>query len=227
MRIAALALMSVLTLAACSPKAPEGTANAPANPGGVAGNLFPNLFQASYRAETTVLRENGDTIPMVIVRSGQNVRMEITSPQGPMVIVQNGETHQGFTLMNMGGRQIAMTMDTSGADNPLAQDPLQAWARQEGVQLTRGGPCTAAGEVGAEWSSTRPDPTSGNPVTNTACVTGDGIILQAKSNGRVTWQATRIQRGPQDPTQFQLPPGVQVMNLGNAGALLQHGARRP
>jgi hypothetical protein len=205
--------MTALAVAACGPKAP------PATPGGV-GAVFPNLFQASYRIEANIIRRNGEHIPVVIVHSGQNTRMEMEGEQGHMTMIRNNDTHEAFTIMQMSGRQIVMRVDTSGAQNLLQQDPLQMWANREGVQITRGGQCAAAGEAGTEWSSVRPAEAGGAGITHSACVTGDGIILQAKEGERVTFQTTRIQRGPQDPSQFTLPPGVQVMNLGNAGALL-------
>jgi hypothetical protein len=218
MRRAALALISVLALVACSPKAPANSnagITAPANPGGVIGNMFPNLFQASYRLEATMSPREGVSDPVVMVRSGQNMRMEMDTHGQHVTVIHNAATHQGYTIMNMAGRQVAMQVDMSGENG--AQDPLQRWANQEGYTITRGGPCAGAGETGAEWTSTKTsDPTE----THTICVTGDGIVLQVKDGDRVMWQTTRVQRGPQDVALFSLPPGVQVMDLGNAGAML-------
>ncbi len=45
-------------------------------------------------------------------------------------------------------------------------------------------------------------------------MTNDGIILRAQEGDRLTWEATRVQRGPQSDDLFVLPPGVQVMDLG-------------
>src|SRR5262245_49598234 len=104
MRVAALILVSALALAACGKNGQSGpgaSANGSsgasqagaANPGGVVGNLFPNLFQASYRTEANVTSHNGATTPVVMVRSGHNLRMEMDSRQGHITIIQNGDTH--------------------------------------------------------------------------------------------------------------------------------------
>ena len=232
MRIAALALVSALAIVACSPKAPGNTASnaAPPNPGGVIGSMFPNLFQASYRADGVITTHNGQTTPIVMIRSGQNMRMEMDSGRGHMVMIRNASNHQMYTIMNMAGRQIAMETDTAGVP-----DPFDAFANHVNndphVHVTRGGPCLQAGEAGAEWTIVR-DNESGDgapPTPHTACVAGDGVILQVKDGDRVVWQTTHVQRGPQDPAAFNLPPGVQVMNLGNAGALIagMRGANKP
>lgn len=235
MRVVALMVVSALALAACG-KAPASgtTANAPAagaaNPGGVVGNLFPNLFQASYRAEGTVTPRNGQAMPVVMIRSGQNVRMEMDTQQGGHVtVIQNAQTHRAYTIMNMAGRQVAMEADTSGEQSLLSQDPIHAWANREGYTIARGGPCAGAGQTGTEWTSTRAATADRAAVSNTACVTGDGIILQVKEGERVTWQTTNVARGPQYVALFALPPGVRVMNLGNAAALIagMRGANKP
>jgi hypothetical protein len=45
------------------------------------------------------------------------------------------------------------------------------------------------------------------------CLTSDGIILKQSRDGTLYWETTSIQRGPQDPSLFVLPPGVQVMDM--------------
>lgn len=227
MRVATLALISVLAMAACS-KAPGTASTTPSasNPGGVIGSMFPNLFQTAFRADGTIIRQNGQTMPIVMIRSGQNMRMEMDTSQGHMVMIRNADTHDMYTIMTMRGRQIAMRADTGSVE-----DPMQIWASHQNsdphTHFAHGGPCTEAGELGSEWTVTRDDQTP--PVVRTACVTSDGIILQAKEGDRVVWQTTRVQRGVQSPALFTLPPGVQVMNLGNAGSLLSqlHGGAKP
>jgi hypothetical protein len=41
------------------------------------------------------------------------------------------------------------------------------------------------------------------------CVSNDGIMLQMKMNGEVVFNTTSIRRGPQDPSLFTPPAGVQ------------------
>jgi hypothetical protein len=51
-------------------------------------------------------------------------------------------------------------------------------------------------------------------------VTDDGIILRATDDERVVWETTSVQRGPQSADLFVLPPGTQVMDLGNMGEMM-------
>lgn len=235
MRVATLLLVSALALAACGKPAENGAApgssqhGGAANPGGVVGNLFPNLFQASFRAEATVSPREGQSMPVVMIRSGENMRMEMNTERGQMTIINNAATHHAYTIMTVAGRQVAMEADTTGQQSMLSQDPLRAWANREGYTITRGGPCTGAGQTGTEWTTSRAA-TDGQPaVARTACVTSDGIILQAREGDRVTWQTTNVSRGPQDQALFTLPPGVRAMNLGNAAAAIaaMRGGNKP
>lgn len=194
MRRIALALVSMAVLAACNP-----SAQAPAPDDGV----FPNLVGASYRAEGTISRD-GSSMPIVMIRDGQKMRMEINSPEGLSIIISNGETGESYVISNAGGRQIAMR--TSAASDAF-EDPAAAW--RDGSTATRVGPCSAAGESGMEWTNMA----EGAP--GTACVTRDGIILYAGENGVRSWETTSVQRGPQPAELFTLPPGVQVMDLNN------------
>lgn len=199
MRRLGLAAWAALTLAACNPSAPTGDA------GGGGAAVFPNLFQASYRAEATITEpDSGQTMPIVIVRSGQKVRMEMNGPQGAMVVVHNPEASQTFSLVNTGGRQMALQMNSDDVT-----DPNQDWTGEAGTTFV--GPCTVGGESGGEWSRVEGETTS------TGCVTQDGIILRATTNGQTTWETTSISRGPQDAALFTLPAGVQVMDLNNLG----------
>lgn len=239
MRVAALALMSALALAACGKPASNGGAppSAPANPGGVIGTMFPNLFQASYRADGVITAANDQPTPIVMIRSGQSMRMEFDSSRGRMAVIRNAATHQMYAIMSMAGHQIAMQTDTTGVP-----DPFNVFANHVNndphIHITRGGPCLQAGEAGTEWTIIKdnesddgadPDVRPGPPTPHTACVASDGVILQVKDGDRVVWQTTRVQRGPQDPALFQLPPGVQVMNLGNAASAIaaMRGANKP
>lgn len=199
MRKLSLAALAGLTLAACNPSAPSGDA------GGGGASVFPNLFQASYRAEAVITQpDSGQAMPVVIVRSGQKVRMEMNGPQGAMVVVHNPEANETFSIVNTGGRQMALQMSSDDVT-----DPNQDWTTEAGTTFV--GPCTVGAESGNEWSRVEGDATS------TSCVTQDGIILRATRNGQTTWETTSISRGPQDASLFALPAGVQVMDLNNLG----------
>jgi hypothetical protein len=201
------AAAAVLALAGC------GQASAPGAGSGAssgAGGVFPDLFGASYRADGVIQRPGGDgaqQLPVVQIRSGKLARMEFSDPASGMqtATIVNSDTHEAFTLTNIGGRQMAMRLDMSqaGAISPEANfNP---------ASVTRVGPCSGAGESGTEWTSTDAE----GHVSNT-CVTSDGIMLRSTRDGQVYWETTRVQRGPQDPALFTLPPGVQVLDLSAA-----------
>lgn len=205
MRFAALALVSACALAACNPSAPSGGA----------GGGFPDLTAASYRAEATVQSPDGGTMPVVMIRSGNKMRMEMAAPQGQMAVVNNGETGDSFVLMTSGGRTMAMQLSAVDYENPADE-----WNAEMASNARRTGACAVAGESGAEWSH------DVDGKTNTACVTEDGIILRATEEGRTTWETTSVQRGPQSADLFVLPPGVQAMDMSAiAGAAASAAAQ--
>lgn len=197
MRRTALVLTAIATLAACNPSAP----NAPAS-----GGLFPDLSGSAYRAEALVTGQDGQASPMVMIRDGGKLRMEFASPQGQMIIVNTGA--ESFMITQQGGRMIAMRTGAA-----TQQDPSQYWQAELAASATRTGSCSGAGMSGAEWAS------SADGVARTTCVTDNGVILRATENGRTTWETTSVQVGPQDPNLFVLPPGVQVMDLGNIAGM--------
>jgi hypothetical protein len=211
-RSAALALVSALALAACGQggqQAANGTSNSAAAPGSVS-SVFPNLNAASYRSEGQMIPEHGDPLNVVMVRSGQKMRMEMNRPEGQMVNISDLQTHEAYAIITQGGHTTAMRIDLTGT---AAADPVATWQSQ-GTSMTPSGPCSAAGENGSSWTRAA----EGDQPAMSACVTSDGILLWTKEGDRTNWETTSVQRGPQDPAQFVVPPGVQVMDLGNVSA---------
>ena len=203
MRRAILALVSVCALAACNPAAPAGQS---AESGG--GGAFPDLNAAAFRAEATLTHADGATIPVVMIRDGRKMRMEVNAPQGATTIITNGDTGESFMLTTQGGRQIAIRADSLG---DAFQNPMDEWQGDLAESATRSGDCTVAGETGAEWTKT-----TEADGTDTVCVTEDGVILRITDDGRVAWETTSVRRGPQAADLFTLPEGVQTLDLGNA-----------
>jgi hypothetical protein len=205
MRVVALALISALSLAACG----QGE-NAADSGGASGGGLFPDLTSAAYRAEANLIAEDGETMPIVMVRDAGKVRMEFNAAEGQSTIITNGEN--SYVITNQGGQLMAIS--TSGLHEQFS-NPADAWQGELAQNATRTGNCSVAGENGAEWTKT-----TAEDGTDTVCVTQDGIILRATDDGRTVWETTRVQRGAQDAALFELPPGVQVMDLGNMGAMM-------
>ena len=202
MRFVALALVSACALAACNQNGPAG------------GGAFPDLNSASYRAVATVQGPDGNPIPVVMIRSGNKMRMEMASAGGDVAVVSNGEGGENFVLMTRDGQTVAM--DMSAIDY---SDPAEQWGADYRATATRTGTCSVAGETGSAWSRQEDDGT-----TNTTCVTNDGIILQATEDGRTTWETTSVQRGAQSADLFVLPPGVQVMDMSGIGGAAANAA---
>ena len=203
MRAAILALVSVCALAACNPSAPSGDSGQAS-----VSDVFPNLNTTAFRAEANITRE-GQTIPVVMIRDGQKLRMEIAAPQGQSTIITNAETGESFIIASAMGQTHAMRLQQQENEDPAAD-----W-QGEMANAARTGSCSVAGENGAEW--TRDE----NGTPHTACVTSDGIILRATEGGQIVWETTSVQRGPQSADQFALPPGVQVIDLNDMGAAME------
>lgn len=196
MRKIGLAMVCAAALAACGQQqageAPTAQSGAPAG--------FPDLTQASYRAEAIMLGPDGATTPVVMIRDGARMRMEF----GQQIIISNPQAGETIMIYGEGGQRMAMRVND---DN--TPDMNEVWG-QEAANVTRTGTCSVAGESGVEWSHTP----EGDTTADTACVTSDGIILRGTDDGRVTWETTSLSRGPQDPALFTIPAGVQVMDMG-------------
>ena len=72
-----------------------------------------------------------------------------------------------------------------------------------------------------------PDPATGQPqlppfvyvprgdaqgVERVACITEDGIVLEVKEGDRVLFQATNLERGPQEASLFGVPAGYTLVD---------------
>lgn len=98
----------------------------------------------------------------------------------------------------------AVRIPDSDAPKPMEE----AWVALGEKGARSAGKCNVAGEAGGLWTPReRPQ---GEP--RTACITNDGIVLEIKEGPRVLWQATAVQRGPQDPALFGVPAGYQVID---------------
>ncbi|MBI3437892.1 MAG: hypothetical protein HY054_04455 [Proteobacteria bacterium] len=212
MRIVALALVSVLAMAACSPGAPSssssGTAAAP--PSGGASNGFPQGGNVSFR-QTATMTIGGSAVPEVIYHDGAKMRTEMNGPMGHMTSIIDNDTHEAFNIMHVAGRTMATRTDLSQlqthASTTVDMDAMRAQMQARAHRL---GDCSAGGEHGGEWTVDAPAGAATTSGTRSMCVTNDGIMIQMKMDGNVVFDTQSLQRGPQDPSLFQLPPGVQV-----------------
>jgi len=214
MRYVFVFIAALTALAAC------GQGGAPAGGGAqqaAAGAVFP-VGATAYRIEATLQGPNG-AAPLIMQADGPRLRVEFGgAPRS--TIITNTETGESISLVEIAGRTVAMRSDVGA---PSFQDPLDGWKGEAASNATPGGPCSGAGESGTSWTQT----TDGVP--QTACVTHDGIMLSVASGGQTVWQTTSIQRGPQPASAFELPPGVQLVDPNDVGAMVEMfgGGRRP
>jgi hypothetical protein len=215
MRVAALALMAALLVSGCG----QGASNSGGAGGGVAdvaSSVFPNLFQAAYRAEANIRNpENGALTPVVMIRDGRKLRMEFSAPEGSGIIISNADTGETLLISEANGRRFAMRQSNDGG----IKAPEEYWGGDLAQSATLAGPCVHLGETGAEWRRTDENGDTAS------CVTPDGIILWSSVNGERTWETTSIQRGPQSPDLFTLPPGVEILDLGNLAGMIERARR--
>jgi hypothetical protein len=167
----------------------------------------------AFRQEGTMTIA-GQTIPQVSYHDGGKIRTEMNGPMGATIMVVNNDTHEGFTLAHIAGRTIASRIDLSPqSGSPVSQDQLAQWRTDMAERAHRIGTCRVAGENGAEWEVAPPAGSTDTSAQRSMCVTSDGIMLQMKMNGAVVFDTTAIQRGPQDPSLFVPPAGVQFTTV--------------
>jgi hypothetical protein len=162
--------------------------------------------------DANLTNPDGEVIPVVMIRDGGSLRMEFNDPSGASTLITNAQTGESFILSNQGGQTIAIR--AAGLGQGLT-NPIDQWQGDLAQTATRTGSCSVAGQSGDEWTKT-----TEADGTDTVCVTEDGVILRATDDGRVVWETTDVQRGPQSADAFTLPQGVQVMDLGNMGGML-------
>jgi hypothetical protein len=100
---------------------------------------------------------------------------------------------------------VAVRIQDADAPQPLET----AWAALGEDNARSTGRCEVAGEDGREWTP-REAPAPG--VERVACITDDGIVLRVTESGRTLWEATSVQRGPQDANLFGVPAGYQLID---------------
>lgn len=115
---------------------------------------------------------------------------------------------------------IGVAVRVADADAPQPLETSWAALGEDGARHV--GKCEVAGEDGHEW---RPREETGG-VARTACITDDGIVLRVAEGDRVIFQATRLERGAQDPSLFGVPAGYQLVDpqavVEQVGETMQH-----
>lgn len=193
---------AAIALAACGAQDPTETRSTP----GADEAVRPPLFQAAYRVDAQIFPEDGSApMPLVLIRDGAQTRMEVSLPnRGDAVfLVRDSET---LMVMRLLGGDLVVRAPADAA--PPIPDAALA-----GADLRRIGDCMVAGEAGSLFEN--PNTGSGQP--GRACITADGIMLQAFEGERLVWEANAVRRGPQDPALFEPPPGASIIDAADMG----------
>ncbi len=200
--LATLLALSALTACGAKPAA-QGEAEQPLS---AAEARFPDLFKTSVRLDATITEpDTGKTMPVVMMRDGRKLRMEMDSERGAVAVIMNSETGENVLIMGEGANRFAIRQPQDGAVSPPDLD----WAGDVQNTARRVGDCSVAGEHGAEWERTDED-----GKVNRGCLTADGVILSASVDGKTTWEAQKVTRGPQDPALFTVPANVNTLDVG-------------
>lgn len=208
---------------------------------GCGGPAFPQFSQTAYRLEglTTAL-DGGASTHTIIYRDAAAMRVETNLPAIGRATIVFDEANGGAYVLN----PVAQTAAAASAvgvpppppPQPLAVDfapetlapppgaamriedadapqPLETpWASLGAENTRTEGLCEVAGERGRLWAPRQPV----EGVDRVACITSDGIVLQLTENDHVLWEATSLQRGPQDASLFGVPAGYRMIDRPSA-----------
>jgi hypothetical protein len=137
----------------------------------------------------------------------QTTARSTTPVQGPTVAPAQPTPSGQLATATTPPRVIGVAVRISDADAP---QPLETpWAALGASNARSVGDCTAANQRGHEW---QPKEAPAPGVLRIACITADGIVLRVRENNRVLFEATNVQRGPQNASLFGVPPGYQMIN---------------
>jgi len=206
---------------------------------GIGAPAYPEFGAASYRLEGTAVGADGVApVQTVIYRDGAKMRVETVMPTGRANIVRDDLSGAAYivtasspvvvtpapgaplpsttpstttaTTTTVAPTAVAPGTGTAVriADADVPKPMEEAWVTLGAANARNVGACNVAGEKGDAWT---PKETA-EGVSRVACITQDGIVLEIKEGERVLWQATSVQRGPQDAALFGVPPGYQVID---------------
>ena len=145
---------------------------------------------------TTVMRHHGGKMRIDV----DNVGMK-----GYLLMERNGKVAT-MIMEPAPGTKMAMEIDLSQASAANA-GPTDLW-NMKGVRI---GTDRILGESCDWWQA------ENNGKKSKACVTPDGIPLKAvdSQSNEAMWEVVRLERRPQDPALFVVPPDAQRMQMPN------------
>ncbi|MGR7994712.1 hypothetical protein [Xanthobacter sp. ZOL 2024] len=148
--------------------------------------------------------------------SGGRMRVEVTRPNVPGTMI-------GIIDLKA-SRMVMMTPNLPKMALEVDLPPEYVVGAMTGTG-TKVGQAQVAGMSCDLWQVNGPAQRKVRAPT-VACITADGIALRTeteiKGEKRALYEVQSVDLAPQDPTRFQLPPGLQVIKVpkGKLGALL-------
>ena len=165
-------------------------------------SVSPPKPSADYSVRGKTSPEGGD---LHLSYSDGRMRLEVSMPAlgSAMTGIANFDTRRVVILsdipgMDVLGFEIDMPPEYSFANMP--EDSVRAGQSEVGSE-----PCDI-------WRTAK-----SSPIPIEVCLTADGIPLKANTvtqqGKNVAFEATELERGPQDPAGFKVPKGVKVRRV--------------
>ena len=160
---------------------------------------------ASYSGDMAVASTNGGLITVKIHAVPHIRRMEMPTENGIMVVIINTQTREVYSYGKdangpMGIRAMKLKFDAAAMS--MAADMSH-----------EASPVLINHEIIAGQSCSNYTTSGGS-----ACVTGDGILLQSLSNDGGGMKMTALERGPQADYLFRVPNGYQINDVSSLTA---------
>lgn len=194
---------------------------------GLGAPAYPTFNASGYRIEgNSFAADAGSPTRTVAYRDGPNFRVQTILPRyGRAIVVFDRITGNAYVLnptlqtskrAPIADRTVESETSPRGAGVALritdadAPQPLETqWAALSASSARSVADCNVAGQSGHEW---QPKRASTRDVERTACITPDGIVLRLRENNHLVFDATRLQRGRQNPALFGVPSGYRMIN---------------
>ncbi|GGF79218.1 hypothetical protein GCM10007301_44050 [Azorhizobium oxalatiphilum] len=160
------------------------------------------------------LRDGGS---LDLMRLGDRMRVEMLPKASPAMVVGLLDLKAAkMVLMVPSMPKMAVQMELPPEYNFAS---LKGSGVRTGTSEVAGEPCDLW-KIDATASSHGTGPTL-------ACITEDGIALRTEMDiqgkQQVIYEVTSVTRGPQDPRQFMVPPGVQTVKLPKSAVAAMPG----
>lgn len=150
-----------------------------------------------------------------IFRDGEKSRLTMTGPQGLQVVIRRIDKNVGYMLIP--AKRIAIRMPLAGMGRSLSQ------LAEKDTVATVVGRERVNGVETTKYRIRSPNP-DGGVTTGFAWLTRENIVMRfigtSEKNGRrisVRIELANLRVGPQDPAEFEIPPGFRIMSPGGQG----------